>query len=134
MALGSVSVVLDPNSRIGSLIAGYTEICRAFSNVPAVQFDTYNVVRGKQRSLVGIIMRNLQQHDAACDGWEAQQCQDRALHLPNCRQPCATHRGDKLNCAKGNVEQHSMVRAQAERLDDQRAERGDAAAWNPRIR
>lgn len=69
------------------LIAGYTEIWKLLEldNILFSCFcsSTYNVITCEQGSLVGVVMRNLQEHHTACDGWEAEKCYDWALHLPN---------------------------------------------------
>lgn len=77
---------------------------------------------------MGSFMRDLQQHDTACDRWKTQQGQNRTLHLPGCGQPSTAHGGNELDGTKGDVEKNGVQITESEGLDDQGAECSNAAA------
>lgn len=75
-------------------------------------------------------MGDAQKHHAARNGRNAKKSQNRALHLPVGGQPSTTHGSNKLHCSKGHVKQDCVESVEAKRLDNQRTEGGDSAAWN----
>lgn len=79
---------------------------------------------------MGDIVGDAQKHHAARNGRKAKKSQNRAFHLPVGGQPSTTHGSNKLHCSKWHIKQDCVESVEAKRLDNQRTEGGDTAAWN----
>lgn len=77
---------------------------------------------------MGVIMRDLQQHDAACNWRKTQHGQNRSLHLPGRGQPGTTHCGNELNSTEWHIEKDSIQGVESERLNDQGTKCSNATA------
>jgi hypothetical protein len=80
-----------------------------------------------------LFVLDAKQHHATGNGWDTQKGQYWTFALEVSGKVRASNGSNDLNSSKRNVEKYRLEGIEAERLNDERPESGDAATWNSNL-